>query len=118
MFRLAEIPHGNRSRNKGGLLLRAGLGGGLCLNLTWTLPYHTDEEVERRVGRVLFLMLLPPWGMDGNLLPQMEIKPKEIVVEWEGAGTGITFPGSVMQSQIPTGTRRMQTREADQAFTH
>lgn len=113
MFRLAEMPHGNRSRNKGELFLRAGPGGGLCLNLTWTLPHHTDEGVERRMGRVLFLMLLPPWGMDGNLLPQMEIKPKEIVVGWEGAGTGITFPGSVMQSRVPTGTgRMMQTTDA------
>lgn len=74
--------------------------------------------VEGRMGRVLFLMLFPRWGKDGNHLPQLEMK-RECGEVGGAAGKDVALPMSVTQSQMTPGTGKgMPLREVDQASAH
>lgn len=84
------------------LFARAGPGGGQSP----VPPTDTGSGEEDRKG--LILMPFPLWGMDGSCLLQKEIKLTESMVGREGAaGTGLTFPVSLLPSRIPTGTRKV-----------
>lgn len=62
--------------------------------MTCTPPSHTDEGSGEKAERVLFLMLFPLWGLDGNRIPQREIKKRAGWVRGvSGEGEGGNFPG-------------------------